>query len=211
MCASVSNRIMDGSVKLFQATRRFLDMGGIHTPQPNQIQLFNFKNLRILIGLVLAFFGVFGYFVFLAKNMFDYTISFYASVTVLFFISVFSIIICKTINIYKLLNFSERLMQKSKWNSKMIKLIKFNQINLCFLNIGIQHSTSKQTKYKRLIEIIEYICELFFLALMKISIPTIMGCALIVTMVNYLVFDLGDDAYYLPFPTMYIKRTLNKT
>lgn len=61
-----------------------------------------------------------------------------------------------------------------------------------------------------LIETIEYICELFFLALMKISIPLIMGCALAVTLVNYFAFDFGDDAYYLPFPTMCVKKVNDK-
>lgn len=76
-------------------------------------------------------------------------------------------------------------------------------MRICFCGTGVQNSTSKQNEYAKLIKIIEYICELFFLALLKISIPSIMGCALAVTLVNYYVFDLGEDAYYLPFPTMY--------
>lgn len=78
------------------------------------------------------------------------------------------------------------------------------------MHSGVQNSISRQNGYAKLIKIIEYSCELFFLALMKISISTIMGCALVVTLVNYFVFDLGDDAYYLPFPTMYAKRVNDK-
>lgn len=101
-------------MKLFRAIRRFHVMGGIYPPHPNQIHPFNLKNLRILFGLVFACFGVSGYFLFLAQTMFDYTISFYASVTTLFFISVFSINIWKTVKIYELLDLGERLMEKSK-------------------------------------------------------------------------------------------------
>lgn len=108
------NVTMDGSVKLFQATRTFHMMGGLYPPQPHQIHPFNLKNLRILIGLIFAFFGVSGYFLFLAKNMFDYTISFYASVTLLFFLAIFSINIWKTANVYELWDLGERLLEKSE-------------------------------------------------------------------------------------------------
>lgn len=112
-----TNATMDGSVKLFQATRRFHIMGGLYPPQPHQKHPFSLKNLRILNGLICAFFGVTGYFLFLADNMFDYTISFYASVTTLFFTTMFSINIWKTANIYKLLDLGERLLEKSKYAS----------------------------------------------------------------------------------------------
>lgn len=108
------NVIMDGSVKLFQATRRFLDMAGIYPPQPHQLHRFSSRNLTILIGLIVAFIGVSGYFLFLAKNMVDYSISFYASVSILFFICVFTINIWKTSNIYELLDLGERLIEKSE-------------------------------------------------------------------------------------------------
>lgn len=78
--------------------------------------------------------------------------------------------------------------------------------NVFLLYLGVRRSTSRQAGYTQLIKIIEYICELFYLALLKISIPTIMLCALIVTLINFFILDLGDDAYYLPFPTMYVKR-----
>lgn len=197
------NVMMDGSVKLFQATRRFHMMGGFYPPQPHQIHPISFKNLQILIGLIFAFFGVSGYFIFLATNMFDYTISFYASVTTLFFITIFCINIWKTANIYELWDLGERLLEKSKWLHVNENDQNHTIMRICFCGTGVQNSTSKQNEYAKLIKIIEYICELFFLALMKISIPSIMGCALAVTLVNYYVFDLGEDAYYLPFPTMY--------
>lgn len=82
---------------------------------------------------------------------------------------------------------------------------KSHQMKIVLLFTGVQNSTTRRTEYKKLIKTIEYICELFFLALMKISIPAIMTSALIVTLINFIIFDLGDDAYYLPFPTMFVE------
>lgn len=106
--------IMGDSIKLFQAARRFHEMAGIYPPQPHQNHSFTFKNLTILCGQCAAFFGVFGFFVFLAKSMAEFSISFYSSITVIFMINVFVVNIWKAPIIYKLMETAEKLTAKSK-------------------------------------------------------------------------------------------------
>lgn len=54
------------------------------------------------------------------------------------------------------------------------------------------------------IELIERMSELVHFALVKLSAP---GCslpALLTTAINYSIYDLGDESYYLAIPVMYV-------
>lgn len=76
-------------------------------------------------------------------------------------------------------------------------------MNPNYTSAGIDvHTSISRITYSELSQQIEWASELFFTVLMKISYPANMVPALVLTYVNYFVLDLGDDSFYLPFPTM---------
>lgn len=61
-----------------------------------------------------------------------------------------------------------------------------------------------KTNYQKLNEIIELVSEIYYFLLLKISIPGVILPPLFVTIVNYYVYDLGNESYFLPFPFLYV-------
>lgn len=108
------NIIMVGAVKLFQATQKFMRMLGIYPPEPHQSHSFNFKNLSIIFCSICSFFGVFVFFVFQAQTAMEFSVSFYASITILIIIAVFTINIWKAPTIFKLIELVEKFSEKRK-------------------------------------------------------------------------------------------------
>lgn len=47
---------------------------------------------------------------------------------------------------------------------------------------------------------VEQLSNVMYLILVKINIPICVGAPFITTMVNYYIFDLGDDSFYLGTP-----------
>lgn len=56
-------------------------------------------------------------------------------------------------------------------------------------------------KYRELIEKIDGMSKMVYILLI-ISMIVGIGIALPVTAVNYFVYDMGDDSYFLPVPVM---------
>lgn len=63
-----------------------------------------------------------------------------------------------------------------------------------------------QKMYVKLNEHIEYGSEILYLIMVKISAPGCVVPHLLLTIVNYFIFDLDDESYVLPFPVMYVPR-----
>lgn len=55
-----------------------------------------------------------------------------------------------------------------------------------------------------LIENIEKISKLFYITFMRLTFVSISSSSLIITAINYFIYDLKDESYYLSFPVMYV-------
>ena len=58
-------------------------------------------------------------------------------------------------------------------------------------------------KYQDFLEKIEQMSQLLYIVVAKLVALITFVPALIVTLVNYFVYNLGDDSYFLPMPLMY--------
>lgn len=66
-------------------------------------------------------------------------------------------------------------------------------------------STSKaQAMYAELNRNIELITELMYFAVVKLTPIGVMVPALIITVVNYCVYGLGNESFFLPIMVMYV-------
>lgn len=54
--------------------------------------------------------------------------------------------------------------------------------------------------YNELNEKIERICRLIYITLTECTIPGLMVPCFLITAVNYFVYDLGDESFYVPCP-----------
>lgn len=68
--------------------------------------------------------------------------------------------------------------------------------------LGIQNDPPLRTTFDELNKKIEYTSELIHFALLKFTIAGIEMPTLLVTIINYFVYDLKDDSYLLPFAIM---------
>lgn len=72
-----------------------------------------------------------------------------------------------------------------------------------FLNIGCLTSNVQAT-YVALNEKIERMCEFFDIFLTKLTLAGYAPSTVLLTLINYFVFDFGADSFYLPTPMLYV-------
>lgn len=58
------------------------------------------------------------------------------------------------------------------------------------------------TLYTQTNQDIEKVCEIIYLIMTKLSVAGTILPPLLLTAVNYFVYDLHDESYFLPFPVM---------
>lgn len=58
--------------------------------------------------------------------------------------------------------------------------------------------------YRKLNADIERVSEMYFLISLRLSIPGGILPPLITTLLNYFVYDLGDESYVIPYPILYV-------
>lgn len=78
------------------------------------------------------------------------------------------------------------------------------QLKYIFFAIGSLDSTSNATMYAELNGKIEQMTELMYFAVVKLTPVGVMMPALIITIVNYYLYDLDDESFFLPLLVMYV-------
>lgn len=101
-------------IKLFQSIQKFLNIQGIYPLQSNQSTPYNGKNLFFLFCYVQMFISATAFCLFKAKSMYEFGLTFYASLTELQTIVYFTIILWKVDKVLKLIGNLENFIEKSK-------------------------------------------------------------------------------------------------
>lgn len=83
----------------------------------------------------------------------------------------------------------------------MSNTITQHELNEIYLHLGSENSNSK-AMYIALNERIEQFSQLFYTGSIKLTIPGLMVPAIFITLINFFVYDFGDDSFFLPFPVM---------
>lgn len=68
-------------------------------------------------------------------------------------------------------------------------------------DLGSANLNSK-AMYIALIAKIERFSQLIYIGTIKLTIPGLMIPAICITLINFFVYDFGDDSFFLPFPVM---------
>lgn len=64
--------------------------------------------------------------------------------------------------------------------------------------------------YREMDAKIERMSKLFYTAYVTITPVVVVLPAILITLVNYYIYDLGDESFYLPFRTVYVSKSLTK-
>lgn len=59
-------------------------------------------------------------------------------------------------------------------------------------------------KYNEVIEKIERISKLFYLIFVKFTLAAVVMPAVVITLINYFIYDLKGDSYYVSIPFTYV-------
>lgn len=203
------------AMELYQSIRKYYFWIGINPPKLNQIYLYDLIKIFIFSSLTIAFVLVTGFFLFEAKSIVEYGLSFYISSSVLFVLLNLALTYFEMPNTLKLIERFEHFIELSKWaiNLKFTwsyiistKKFVFSQMktNSSSWNISIGASNAiSRCLYNELNVKIEHTSHLIYFG---IVVLTFIGCmipALLITMVNYFIFDLEEASFYLPFPALY--------
>lgn len=73
---------------------------------------------------------------------------------------------------------------------------------ICFHFTGLQHDPLNRSKYTTLNGKIEWTSKMIHLILVKVASPGLILPALTLTVINYFIYDLGEESFCLPCPLM---------
>lgn len=102
-------------MQIFQLVCGFFQTMGIYLREPNQVFSFNFNNILISSSIAVNFISVTAFFLFEAKSIDEYGLSFYGSTTGLAVFIVFHINIFHMGKIIRTFEIFEKLIEKSNY------------------------------------------------------------------------------------------------
>lgn len=196
----LSPAAMTGAIKLFQYVQNFYQTLGIHPPiQSYQTFSLNRRNLFFLSCSVLTFILSTAYLLFDAQSIQDFGIPFCASVIILSGFFIYIVQIWRNAEIFQLIEHFEKFIEQSK-STKNCSTFSENEIlSIIMINFSIGLD---RTLYAALNERIERISKLVYFCLTYLSAPGALLPPFALSVVNYFVYDLGDESFYLTYPSM---------
>lgn len=201
-------------MKIFSTVREFYRIAGICPPLPqserNSHFRFNWKYAIYFGFLMQLSTSAIVYFLFKAHSIVERADSFYGFSTGLSCAIITSISIRKISNIFKFIEDLEKFIGKStlsfcfNFHRYCIKIWS----NLFFFKFKIHHpglsNPMSKTIYDKYNAKIERMSKLFYLVFVTLTTPGIVLPPLLITLVNYYVYGLGDESFYLPFREVYV-------
>lgn len=189
-------------MKLFQCVEQLHQALGIQ-PTPSSLNTsFNLKNVFALFCIVHLFATSTVFLLFEAETVANMSDSFYVSISALSCICNLLISIWRVQQIIRLIEKFEQFIEKSGYIKKQITLeIQFGgQI----FSISESINPVSNTVYVKLNATIEFLTGILHFLVTRLSLIGICLPALLITLVNYFVSDLGEESFNLPFVVVYV-------
>lgn len=176
---------------------------GIHLSHSNQTYSLKPKIVFFYVPLVLFLIPSSAYMIFEANSAIDFNNSFYINVTAISNFFTVSLTIMNMPTILNVIVRLEKIIQKSTENTLKPHLrpicmkIQLNYFTSPFFS-EINDPTAN-AKYHYMHEKIERASKLYYFTVTRYNTPIFYLSSLMSTVINYFVFDLGDESYSLPF------------
>lgn len=198
-CWPLSHEI---KMKLFQLVQKYYQTIGVHATQTHPKCAFNVHNFWLL--LITSAFCASTVMSFIQSTaIMDYAESFYIFSTTLASMTSYLEAISKAKTTFTFISELDEYIQKSglAFNMYTNRKSAMHQSILNFHHLESQNvSTETVLAYSKLIGNIELMTKVIRFGLVEL---TVVGCffpALVITLINYFYFDLGDESYFLSFP-----------
>lgn len=194
---------MVGRIKLFHSLEAYFKWMRIDLPQSKSNPASAFKpiNLPFLLIFVQLFVSSCTFFALEAKSAYDYGFSFYICAAQLQAFTVYVLIVCsKSADIAALIQSYEDFVEmRQLFSEKYSKLSETAAAAECPIDMEEQPTAAL---YNELNAKVEQMTKTLHFVLLKLSLAGFCLPMLASTLCNYFLFDLGDESYILPCPTM---------
>lgn len=191
-------------IKLFDFTQKCYQKIGIYPPQSNRNHNFNPKNLFFVCSMVHIVTLHAAFFLFEAKRLDEYDLSFYYVQLILSAIFYFISNIYQIDNIIKLIDKYEEFVGKSKSEFVILKDLSFEYFRKSkFIPLEL-HNPVSIGLHIALSEKIEKTSKLLYVIFMKSNAVVTLVPSLVGSIANFYIFDLGEESFSLPCPAWYV-------
>lgn len=199
---------MTGRIDLFHNVQIFFKTMGFNNNPSQSYHQKNFPSAKswfLLIASVQLFLSSLAFFLFEARTTDEYGISFFMSITILSVTINILTVAWKIDKILKLIAKNEEFLEKSPFSLFESVEIEYSLcLNTCIFQIGLKYSPTSSAIYISLNEKIKYTCELLHFVMVKSAYIGIILPQLFITAMNYIIYDLKDESYYLTYPMMFV-------
>lgn len=191
------------TIKLVVSVKQYYRTMGIYPKQPNQYYTINARNIFFSLSMALISISTSAFFIFKASSIREYAETLYIASTQMTGLFIFLITFWKMPKILAIIEKSEELIEKSKFQLKIHPLVKldwpFFSITFFYVELG---SSAALFKYTKLSVDVEKITKLFYFVLTKLTWAGMMAPSICVTFTNYFVYHLGNESFFLSCPVM---------
>lgn len=199
---------MANSIEIFQFIQTYNQTIGIIPSQLNRFGYsINVKNVLFFIFILPYIVSLTAFLMFKVKAMLDIGISVFILISMVSTIFFYIIPMCQTEDTSMFIENCERFIAGSKYKRGKFILRFWGDAtkNKRFLFMNSPIGLHSIAAYKELIEKIERLSEIFCYALL-ITLGFLMPPALLFTIVNYFIYDLKGESFYLLYPIMYVPK-----
>lgn len=201
--------VMAGRIYLFRALQGYHHTMGVYPCKSDQEWPLKSKNWLVIITVAQQLVSSLAFFLFKAKSAAEFGWTFYIFTTESTTISYYLVQIFHFGNTLKLIKKFEIFIHESKWSAQTFlwkmtfQTIEYSTLHsfVCWI---VETNIERTPYYGELNGKIEKISRiLHFCCVFLTEIATIVPF-LIVTIINYMIYDRGDESFYLPFPVVYV-------
>lgn len=199
------------TVKLMKSTLKYFETLGIYPLQQNKNYTFNWISVSVLSTMIAILISTGTFFLFKAETIDEYSKTFYAVVTELYFLICFIANIWKMESILQAIEKNEDFIGKSELTIVVIHgIIRQNQgmravmKNKNCLQILGSNNTILWSSFNELSGKIEWMSQRLHFFVTQLTLIGLMSPSLLITIGNYFIFDLSNESFYLSCPLTYV-------
>lgn len=204
---------MTVKLKLFQCIQKFCKTMGFFPSQLNPRRAFRLKTLLYILPPIFFFVSTLIFLLTNADSIQEYDMAVFTLTSLIASIINILVMIWNMPKILILIGKFEEIIEQSKYFVRCTEWVYHSTGLSIHLNnkrrfdsswiTGMNNSIARW-KYCNLINKIELLSEIYHFMVVKLTMPGVVLPAFLLTMINYFIYDLGNDSYFLPFPIVYV-------
>lgn len=192
-------------IKLFQCIQKFCDTMGFLPSQPNPTRTFRSKTALYVLPPILLFVSTVIFLLTDADSIQESELAVFTLTSVMSSIINIMVMIWNMPSILYVIEKFEEIIEKSKWEWRRFKWRNANnKVRFDLFWVTESHDPIAMSKYSELNKKIELLSEIYYFFVVKLTMPGVVLPSFLLTIINYFVYNLDADSYFLPIPIVYV-------